>query len=280
MTIARRSAAVTNQTGPQTEIRSIDIEGQVLRVGIRRGPGTPLLIFNGIGASFELLEPFVRELPDMEVILFDVPGVGKSASPSLPYRFSGLARLADKMLTALGYHDQVDVLGVSWGGAVAQQFAWTCSKRCRRLVLAATTPGVVMVPGRVWLLRSLLSRRRHRDPDYMARIAPDLYGGAFRRDPKLMKNLAAHLKPPKLLGYFYQQLAFLGWTSMRWLFLLRQPTLVLSGKDDPLVPAMNGRILSFMIPGAQLRLFDDGHLFLITSRNKVAPLVRKFLRAR
>jgi poly(3-hydroxyalkanoate) depolymerase len=280
MKVARRSAAVAKQIEPQIESRTIDIEGQVLRVGIQRGMGRPLLIFNGIGASFELLEPFVRELSEFEVILFDVPGVGKSASPSLPYRFSGLARLADKMLTALGYHDQVDVLGISWGGALAQQFAWTCSKRCHRLVLAATTPGVMMVPGRVWLLRSLLSRRRHRDPSYMARIAPDIYGGAFRRDPQLIQTLATHLKPPKRLGYFYQQLAFLGWTSLRWLFLLRQRTLVLSGKDDPLVPAMNGRILAFMIPRAQLRLFDDGHLFLITSSDKVAPLVRKFLRAR
>jgi poly(3-hydroxyalkanoate) depolymerase len=258
----------------------VEIEGQVLRVGIQRGTGMPLLIFNGIGARFELLEPFVRALPDTEVILFDVPGVGESASPSLPYRFSGLARLADKMLTALGYHGAVDVLGVSWGGAVAQQFAWTCSKRCRRLVLAATTPGVLMVPGRIWLLRSLLSRRRHQDPDYLVRIAPELYGGAFRRKPQLIRELAFHLKPPKRLGYFYQQLAFLGWTSMRWLFLLHQPTLVLSGKDDPLVPAMNGRILSLMIPNARLQLVEDGHLFLVTSRDKVAPMVWNFLRAK
>lgn len=280
MTGAQQAEAIIRPIEPHTETRTIDVEGQRLRVGIQRGSGTPLLIFNGIGASFELLEPFVQALAGMEVILFDVPGVGQSAPPSLPYRFSGLARLADKMLTALGYEAQVDVLGVSWGGAVAQQFAWTCSKRCRRLVLAATTPGVTMVPGRVWLLRSLWSRRRHRDPDYMVRIAPALYGGVFRRHRQLMRKFAIQLKPPKRLGYFYQQLAFLGWTSMRWLFFLRQRTLVLSGKDDPLVPALNGRILSFMIRNARFRLIDDGHLFLITSAGQVAPLVRGFLRAR
>lgn len=280
MTAAQRSAAIVSPVEPHIETRTIDVDGQMLRVGIQRGSGTPLLIFNGIGASFELLEPFVQALEGMEVILFDVPGVGKSAPPSLPYRFSGLARLADKMLTALGYAGQVDVLGVSWGGAVAQQFARTCSKRCRRLVLAATTPGVMMVPGRFWVLRSLLSHRRHRDPDYMVRIAPDIYGGVFRRQPQLMRKFAIQLKPPKPLGYFYQQLAFWGWTSIRWLCLLRQRTLVLSGKDDPLVPAMNGRILSFMIPKARFRLIDDGHLFLITSREQVGPLVQRFLRAR
>jgi pimeloyl-ACP methyl ester carboxylesterase len=71
---------------------------------------------------------------------------------------------------------------------------------------------------------------------------------------------------PPIGKYYFMDLApgrsFVEFADSRgvWLFLLRQPTLVLSGKDDPLVPAVNGRILSFMIPGAQLRLFDDGHL--------------------
>jgi len=79
-----------------TEERTIDVDGQSLRIRIRRGAGTPLLIFNGIGASFELLDPFVDALKDVEVIVFDVPGVGGSAAPRLPYRFSGLARLATR----------------------------------------------------------------------------------------------------------------------------------------------------------------------------------------
>ena len=51
------------------------------------------------------------------------------------------------------------------------------------------------------------------------------------------------------------------------------------GASDPLAPPMNGRILSFLIPKAQLRLIDDGHLFFITSANEVALIVREFLRA-
>jgi len=260
-----------------TEIRTIDVENQLLRVGIRAGNGPPLLLFNGIGASFELLEPFTRALGDLETIVFDVPGVGGSPVPRMPYRFSGLARLADRMLTQLGYDGQVDALGVSWGGAAAQQFARTVRLRCRRLILAATTPGVLMIPGRLALLRRMFDAQRYGDPQYMTRIAPELYGGALRREPHLIAELVEHMKPPNRVGYQYQQLAFLGWTSLRWLPLLRQSTLVLTGSDDPLVPPVNGRILRSLIPRARLQVVEDGHLFLITSAVHVAPIVREFL---
>src|SRR5215475_1852864 len=126
------------------------IEGQTLRVGIRRGEKArpPLLLFNGIGANIELVEPFLNALDGPEAIIFDVPGVGGSPSPWLPYRPSTLARLSACLLDQLR-HDQVDVLGLSWGGALAQQFAFQQGKRCRRLVLAATSPGHLMVRGKL-----------------------------------------------------------------------------------------------------------------------------------
>ena len=107
------------------EIRSVEVDGQMLRVGIRAGSraAPPLLIFNGIGANLELAAPFVAALEGVETIIFDVPGVGGSPLPPRPYRLSHLARMAAALLTKLGYRGQVDVIGVSWGGALAQQFA-------------------------------------------------------------------------------------------------------------------------------------------------------------
>src|SRR5499427_448224 len=101
-----------------------EVERQVLRVGIRHGDKArpPLLLFNGIGANIELVEPFLDAFDGPEAIIFDVPGVGGSPSPRLPYRPSTLARLTARLLDQLG-HAEVDVLGVSWGGALAQQFA-------------------------------------------------------------------------------------------------------------------------------------------------------------
>src|SRR5262250_667132 len=148
------------------------VEGQTLRVGVRRGEKArpPLLIFNGIGANIELIEPFLDALDGPEAIIFDVPGVGGSPAPRLPYRPSTLARLAARLLDQLG-HEQVDVLGVSWGGALAQQFAFQHAKRCRRLVLAATSPGHLMVPGKPGVLLRMANPRRYRAGTYVKAIA-------------------------------------------------------------------------------------------------------------
>ena len=110
-----------------------EVGGQTLRVGIRPGDKArpPLLLFNGIGASIELVTPFLAALGGPEAIVFDVPGVGGSPAPSMPYRPSTLARLSAHLLDQLG-HERVDVLGVSWGGALAQQFAFAQAARCRK----------------------------------------------------------------------------------------------------------------------------------------------------
>ncbi len=251
-----------------------------MRVARRRvvdGPNIPLLIFNGIGANLELLEPFVEALQGIEIITFDAPGAGASPSTILPYRYHHLARLADRLMKELGYNTEIDVLGVSWGGGLAQQYAYLYPDRCRRLILAATSTGAVMVPGRLSALRRLANPRRYYDRNYLKRVAPELYGGALHRAPSLLDRHVQHARAPDGLGYLYQLLAIWGWTSLPWLHRLRQPTLIMAGTEDPVVPPLNARILKYLIPGAQLVLFDDGHLFLTTSAHKVAPIVRRFL---
>src|SRR6266567_8952101 len=176
---------------PQTETRTITVKGQRLRVAIRKGDGTrtPLLLLNGIGVNFEVLQPFVDALdPAIEVIRFDVPGTGGSPAPLIPYRFSALARLVTKTLDQLGYQ-QVDVLGVSWGGALAQQFAFQYPRRCRRLVLVSTGTGVLMIPGRPRALLRMLTPQRFLDHRYAARIAGELYGGSVREDATIVERL-------------------------------------------------------------------------------------------
>ena len=108
-------------------------------------------------------------------IAFDVPGVGGSATPlTPPYRFSRIARAVEHLLRDIGVSGPVDVLGVSWGGALAQQFVHQYPARCRRLVLAATSAGAVMVPGRPSVLKNMLNPRRYSDKDFMAKVGADL----------------------------------------------------------------------------------------------------------
>ena len=261
------------------DIRMVEVDGQLLRVGIQRGTGQlpPLLIFNGVGANLELVEPFAAALQGVEIIIFDVPGVGGSPVPTLPYRFSHLAGLADRLLHKLGYTGEVDVLGVSWGGALAQQFAHLFPGRCRRLVLAATSPGALMVPGKPSVLLKLVSPRRYRDPAFLDAVGGSLYGGGYRRDPELLREHARHVRPPKGRGYLYQLLAGWGWSSLWWLGSLRQPTLVMHGNDDPIIPLVNAKILARLIRRARLFVIDDGHLFLVSRAQEVAPVVRGFL---
>ncbi|MEA3113582.1 MAG: hypothetical protein QOG58_3381 [Caballeronia sp.] len=262
------------------QIQMIDLDGQTLRVATWRGgdASPPLLIFNGIGANLELVEPFVTALGDVSVIIFDVPGVGGSPAPVAPYRFSTLSVLTDKLLTRLGHDGAVDVLGVSWGGALAQQFARLYPGRCRRLILAATSPGVIMVPAKLSVLSKLIGPRRYTDPAYLQEVGAEIYGGAYRRDPSLLKAHSQHIQPPRGRGYLYQLLAAMGWSSLPWLGALRQKTLVMHGNDDPIVPLSNAKILAARIRDATLYVIDDGHLFLIARASEVAPVVRRFLR--
>jgi poly(3-hydroxyalkanoate) depolymerase len=256
-----------------------DVGGQTLRVGVRHGAKArpPLLLFNGIGANIELVEPFLDALDGPEAIVFDVPGVGGSPTPRLPYRPWTLARLSAQLLDQLG-HEQVDVLGISWGGALAQQFAFQQAKRCRRLVLAATSPGHLMVPGRPTVLLKMATPRRYKDPDYMRRVAGDIYGGAFRGSSELAARHLRHVRWSSDYGYYLQLIAGFGWTSLPFLRFLSQPTLVMAGTDDPIVPLANGRILARLIPDARLVTIDDGHLFLVTSAGQSAEIVSDFLR--
>src|SRR5712672_3856793 len=133
---------------------------QRIRVNIRHGSGVPLVLCNGIGASLEVLDPLVERLdPDSTVIRFDVPGTGGSPTSVVPYGFPYLASVLGGVLYKLGI-GVVDVLGISWGGALAQQFAFQNPRRCRRLVLVATTTGALMIPAQPRILAKLLTPRR------------------------------------------------------------------------------------------------------------------------
>jgi poly(3-hydroxyalkanoate) depolymerase len=262
-------------------VRTVVVNGQHLRIAVRPGHGnrTPLVLANGIGASLELLQPFVDALnPSIEVIRFDIPGIGGSPVPRAPYRLPGLARLVARLLDQLGY-TTVDLLGISWGGGLAQQFALCQRRRCRRLVLAATATGTLMVPGHPKILARMATPRRYLDPDYAERIAADLYGGSVRSDPARARALLhgrTRVGPPR--GYLYQLAAGAGWSSLPLLPFIRQPTLLLAGDDDPIIPLLNAHVMWRLLPNAELHVYRGGHLGLLTEAAELAPVVDRFLR--
>jgi poly(3-hydroxyalkanoate) depolymerase len=277
-----RAGGGPQHSGAGDRMQTVTVRGRSLRVAVRGGiPGwSPLLLCNGLGAGLELLQPFVDALdPRREVVRFDMPGIGGSAAPVVPYHLWTLAPLLSGLLDRLGYR-QADVLGMSWGGGLAQQFAVRCPSRVRRLVLAATSPGALMVPGHPRALLRMLTPRRHRGHGYAPGIAGELYGGSVREDHRLGREvLHATTRPVTTRGWHYQLLATAGWTSLPLLPLVRQPTLILAGDDDPIIPPINAWILHRLIPRSELTIYHGGHLDLVTRAAQLAPLVEAFLSA-
>ena len=275
------SATVTPATPVQPgafQEAQVEVNGVALRTAIRPGHGRPLLLFNGIGAQLELLRPFIDALEGVEVVIYDVPGIGGSPATLIPRRFSGLAKLSAGLLDALGYRRPVNVGGISWGGALAQQFALQYPERSNRLILAATSAGAMALPARLGVLRHMITPRRYAERGYMRKVAPILYGGELRTRPQLLTRHANFSLKPSLRGYLYQLIAGMGWTSAHRLPRLHVPTLLMAGDDDPIMPLINMRLLHWLIPKSTLHVVrGGGHLFMVLRAFETAGVIRRFL---
>ena len=268
--------------GSTATLEMMEVGGRTLRVAHWRldmpSDHPPLLFFNGIGANIEAVAPLAELLTERGFVMFDMPGTGESPDPNVPYNPFTMAWTATQILNRLGL-DEVDVMGVSWGGAMAQHFALQHPKRTRRLVLAATTAGMLMVPGNPAALTKMADPRRYVDAKFMNEHFATLYGGvdkdgaAHHRDSHI-----GRLKPPSPRGYLYQLLAMLGWTSLPALPFMSKEVLIMMGDDDQIVPPINGKILHAAIRNSQLEMIEGGgHLFLLTHSDESVALLREFL---
>ena len=259
---------------------TVRVGRQNLRVTVEhRGAGNPLLLVNGIGATGDLFRPFRRHFADRETISFDAPGVGGSPTPIVPPTLRQLAGTVSGLIDELG-HERVDVLGLSWGGALVQELARRHPHSVRRLVLVATMPGWISLPGRPIAMSVLMSPLRYYSHEYLERVAPVLYGGGIRSNPKLLREHARirAAQPPTQTGYYYQIAALRRWTSLPWLHRLPHRTLVLAGDDDPIIPLANARLMANRIPAGRLHVVEGGgHLFLFLRDEEMAGVVRDFL---
>lgn len=255
--------------------------GRTLRVATWRldkeSAHPPVLFFNGIGANIEALSPFCEEMSERAFIMFDMPGIGESPDPVVPYNPFTICWAAAELLNKLGV-EQVDVMGISWGGGIAQHFAMQHANRARRVILIATSAGMMMVPGNPKALTKMANPRRYIDTDFMMQNFETLYGeGLGKMSGK--KGHMSRLKPPSPRGYMYQLLCMIGWTSAPALpFLLKQKTLIMMGDEDAIVPLINGKFLDFLIPNAELKvLHGGGHLFLLSHGEESIAAIRDFL---
>jgi pimeloyl-ACP methyl ester carboxylesterase len=264
---------------PGAAIRFVDVGGTRLRACVE-GSGPPLLLINGIGANLEVWDPLKRLLSGRRLISFDAPGTGLSPAPARPLRMQDLADVVAGLLDEL-QNDRVDVLGYSFGGALAQQLARQHASRVRRLILAGTNPGLGGVQNPLTVLQ-MCDPRLHptHAPERRFDRVSRLVGGRSGSDPAVLavyeRNRLAN--PPSASGYRLQLRTLLGWSSLPWLHTLRAPTLVLAGENDPIVPAINGRIFTRLIPDCRRHVVPrGGHLFLVDQPEDVVGVIEGFL---
>ena len=245
------------------------------------GEGRPLVLINGIGAHIKMWKPLERALPGLRIVSFDAPGTGRSPTQVLPSTIYDLGRLVDGLFDEVGLAN-ADVLGYSFGGAVAQQFAAQFPWRVRRLVLAATVPGWGGVPGGWKAFLAMATPMRYYSRRFYERTAGTIAGGRARRDHDYVQGLwrdrAGYV--PSFTGYAQQMWALSTWSSLPWLKRIQAPTLVVVGDDDPLVPLSNALMMAARIPNARLYVGErEGHFQLLDEHSGAVRAIRGFLGA-
>jgi poly(3-hydroxyalkanoate) depolymerase len=241
--------------------------------------GMPLFLVPGIGCSADMWQPFISYFPNRRIFSFDAPGTGRSSTPFYPVSVPSLAALAAAVLDNRGI-ESADVIGFSYGGAIAQQFAYDYPERVRKLVLAATNCGLGSLWGSPTAMAVMATPLRFYSSAYFEHVAADVYGGATGRDAVRRQSAsgARRRMPPSSYGYAMQLFGGSIWSSWSFLPDIRHETLVVCGDDDPLVPVANAHLLATRIPRATLEVVERaGHLLLWDEPERVAPQIGHFV---
>lgn len=258
----------------EVEVVFITVNGVRLRVAHRKAislaatetNAAPLLFLNGIGAQLELALPFL-DLLERPFIVADMPGVGGSELPKKLLRFADVATMMEQLVRDLGYQ-HAHVLGYSWGGALAQQYAYQHKIKALSLTLVSTGTGMLMIPAKPWSYLKFL-----KPSSFMAQV-----------DQKVMKQMRDHLRAIQRktgqyarfnrAGFLYQLAVGAGWTSVHWLHKVQAQSLVIAGDADDIVPLANAKLIASRLPHATLHVVpNEGHMVLMNQAERLAELI-------
>jgi pimeloyl-ACP methyl ester carboxylesterase len=258
---------------PTAAINGIDVYYE------RAGSGLPLLFFNGSGATLEssaiLIDRFRRHF---DVVAHDQRGLGRTTIPTGPYTMADYAADGAALLDHVGW-EQCAVVGVSFGGMVAQEFAVTWPARVTRLALVCTSPGG---PGRAsYPLHELAERPL----DEQLALATTLVDTRFTaewldthpQDKALVEMRSERRtagRPEEQRRGEIEQLRARGdhdvWERLP---AISCPTLVAAGRYDGIAPPANSEAIASRIAGAELRVYEGGHLFFVQDRAAFPDIV-------
>ncbi len=246
----------------------------------RKGSGPRLLFISGTGGDLRN-SPNVFDGPfpqHFETLAYDQRGLGRSAKPDHPYTMADYADDAAALLAGAGWHDAL-VVGVSFGGMVAQELAIRHPKVVTRLVLACTSPGGV--GGASYPLHTIEDMSRADRARRMIPISDRRHDAAWAKaNPEQYEMLFAMASADPFadeeghaMGQHRQLEARAGHDTWDRLNQIACPTLIAAGKYDGIAMPDTQENMVARIPGARLRFYNGGHLFLLQDREAFPDII-------
>jgi pimeloyl-ACP methyl ester carboxylesterase len=237
-----------------------EVNGQRLFY-VEQGDGEPLLLITGLGGDHlswgEQLEPFAERF---RVVAFDNRDSGQSSEAPEAYEIPDLAQDALGLADHLGL-DQLHLVGISMGGAIAQELALAAPERVKTLTLAMSWPGDGhwgRVRGR---LMANVAMRTPREEHVEQLLLACLSEEAFE-DPERVayfRNMVLDSPHPQSVEAYARQAQAVGGHEARdRLGRLDVPTHVIGAERDLMIPVWKARELSELIPGAKFTVLERG----------------------
>jgi pimeloyl-ACP methyl ester carboxylesterase len=233
---------------------------------VRAGQGPRLLYCNGSGATLAAVPWLLNRLAErFDVVAFDYRGMGASAPISEPYAMADAAADMAGLLDALGW-EHTAMLGWSFGGMVAQEFAVSFPERLERLALLSTSPGGAFPSFRLDTLADLPpAQRAERSLQLMDQRWTPEWLAAHPADAALAKRIAggesAGLSESQQRGWHFQLQARKDHDVLERLGKIACPTFVANGRSDGIAPVANGEAIVARVPRASLHSYAGGHAF-------------------
>lgn len=231
------------------------------------GSGPPVLLISGSGADLRN-QPVARNplARTFTVVAYDQRGLGQTSKPDMPYSMADYADDAAALLDALEI-ERAHVVGISFGGMVAQHLVTRHPDRVRRLVLACTSSG-----GRGGASADLLALSELPEAERKSRYLEMLDercvpGVPVPESLAPILDLLATRRPvteaDALMGARRQLEARAGHDTYARLADIVAPTLVIGGRHDAIAPPANLEAMASRVVDGRLVLCDGGHFFLL-----------------
>lgn len=245
------------------------------------GAGEPLLLIQGLAGRGE---GFNHQLPafapHFQTISFDNRGVGETDQPLSPYSMAQMADDAAGLLKALNL-PRAHVFGISMGGMIAQELALRHPQRITRLALGCTHSGIKnCTPSPKWVTEIFRGAKGWTREQYVRASLPVNFAQKTRdTDPALVEEVVQRMTNNRQQphAFMLQVAAIYGFDTFDRLPEIKIPTLVLTGKEDVLIPPDNSAVLARRIPGAKLIEYADaGHLFFVEKAGAVNERLIEF----